>query len=62
MIRTFNRGDLVYDKADPRHVGRIDKFMHTNTGCFVCIVWLKTGWKSFKVPTCRLERAKEDFI
>jgi hypothetical protein len=46
MIR---RGSIVCDKADPRHVGRVESItwrnMHTGRG-LARVRWLETGWQS----------------
>jgi hypothetical protein len=48
-------GDLVTDRHDPRHVGRVEVIRH---GAFVTVRWLDSGWTS-ELPTERLERLRE---
>jgi hypothetical protein len=36
-------GDLVYDTADPRHVGRVDAI---SSLIWARVTWLETGWTS----------------
>ena len=50
----MKRGDIVYDKADPRHLGRIVSILHRNTGTFATIRWLETGWLSYEWATGNL--------
>jgi hypothetical protein len=54
----FHVGDRVYDKADPRHVGRIDSIENS---AFANITWEETGWKSVSIPLRDLEHATEDY-
>jgi hypothetical protein len=46
MIR---RGSIVHDKADPRHVGRVEQItwrnMHLGRGV-ARVRWLESGWQS----------------
>jgi hypothetical protein len=48
-------GDRVFDAADPRHIGRIDRVDYG--ACMVDIFWLETGWRSLGVPAHTLRRA-----
>ena len=50
----MKRGDIVYDKADPRHLGRIVTIVHRNSGSFAQIRWLETGWLSYEWATDNL--------
>lgn len=52
----FHRGDLVYDKADKRHVGTI-RFVSVSART-ATIRWLETGWLSVRVPIRDLRRAR----
>jgi hypothetical protein len=47
-------GDRVYDVADPRHIGRVDRVRGPN---HVDITWEETGWRSLAVPGHALRRA-----
>lgn len=47
-------GDLVTDRHDGRHVGRVEVIRH---GAFVTVRWSDTGWTS-EVPIERLERIR----
>jgi hypothetical protein len=44
----FRRGDVVYDKADPRHVGVVvSTIINRQTAN---VRWHETGWLSFLLP------------
>jgi len=49
----FKVGHEVWDQADPRHVGRIDRIHWGHTAD---ITWNETGWKSLGVPIADLRR------
>jgi hypothetical protein len=48
-------GDLVTDREDGRHVGRVEAIRH---GAFVTVRWLENGWCS-ELPISRVERVKD---
>lgn len=50
-------GTKVYDKADPRHIGRIDAIHWSSTAD---ITWEDTGWKSLGVPLHDLRKYVEE--
>lgn len=58
----FERGDLVYDKADPRHVGKIELVSHGENGDTATVRWLETGWVSLRVPLRDLRPAPADSL
>ena len=45
-------GDLVTDRYDPSHVGRVEAIRH---GAFITVRWLDSG-RASEVPIERLER------
>jgi hypothetical protein len=49
----FRIGDRVYDPADPRHIGRVDRIRWPSR---VDITWEETGWRSLDVPAHTLRR------
>ena len=56
----MKRGDIVYDVADPRHVGRIVTVFHTCGRTFCNIVWLETGWRGYLVDANDLRKATQE--
>ena len=59
MNTNLKLGDLVYDKADPRHIGRVTKRSGTQGGgpaILVDILWLETRWRSLNVRVDDLVR------
>ena len=56
-MKRFKRGDLVYDKADPRHVGVVCLVSTTGRKVFACVRWCSTGWLSSRLPAGSLRRA-----
>lgn len=49
----FHVGDEVWDQADERHLGRIDRI---NWGDTADITWIETGWKSLGIPITDLRK------
>ena len=49
-MKHAHRGEIVYDVADPRHVGIIEGTNWNGQQLFCRIRWLDTGFKSFHVP------------
>jgi hypothetical protein len=49
-------GLLVYDVADPRHVGELIAIEHS---VFGTVRWQDTGWKSYGSPLASLRRYRE---
>lgn len=50
----FRCGDVVYDKADPRHVGVVTA---VRNGYSARVVWEETGWISW-VPLNDLKKRR----
>jgi hypothetical protein len=50
-------GLLVFDVADPRHVGELIAIENSARGV---IRWQETGWKSRDVPLASLHRYREE--
>lgn len=55
----ITRGDIVYDAADERHHGRVERINHRPSGSVAHIVWLETGWHSYGVPVADLRPVVE---
>jgi len=48
-------GDRVYNKADPRHIGRVEAIRH---GSIALVMWEETDWIS-RVPIHELVKTTD---
>ena len=56
----MKRGSIVYDVADPRHLGMIKNIAHRGYDSIATVKWLETGWKSVGLPLTDLRLAEHD--
>ncbi len=60
-MKTAARGDRVYDRADPRHVGVVRQVNVRTDGTLTATIrWEETGWLSLRVPVRDLRRAAKE--